>query len=98
MDITCIQVYLISDVKLRSWNSALVVVLSHVFLGLPEHGPGLQEHGVHPVSEFIDSLQLGFCLVWFKAHPQVLASVKHEWSLLGGGMHVVVVLEFGQWE
>ena len=87
MDITCIQVYLISDVKLQSWNSALVVVLSHVFLGLPEHG-------VHPVSEFIDSLQSGFCLVWFKAHPRVSAGVKYEWSLLGGRMHMVVVLEF----
>ena len=91
MDITCIQVYFISNVKLRSWNSALVVVPSHVFLGLPEHG-------VHLVSEFIDSLQSGFFLVQFKAHPQVLASVKHEWSLLGGGMHMVVVLEFSQWE
>ena len=98
MDITCIQVYLISDVKLQSWNLVLVVVLSHVFLGLPEHGPGLQECGVHLVLEFIDSLQSGFCLVWFKAHLWVSASVKHEWSLLGGRMHMVVVLEFGQWE
>ena len=94
MDITCIQVYLISDVKLQSWNSALVVVQSHVFLGLPERRPGLQERGVHPVSEFIDTLQSGFCLVWFKAHLRVLAGVKHEWSLLGGRMHMVVVLEF----
>ena len=95
MDITCIQVYLISDVKLQSQNLALVVVPSHVFLGLPECRPGLQEHRVHPVSEFIDSLQLGFGLVWFKAHPRVSAGVKHGWSLLGGGMHIVVVLEFG---
>ena len=98
MDITCIQVYLISDVKLQSQNSALVVVPSHVFLGLPEHGPCLQERGVHPVSEFVDSLQSGFCLVWFKAHLQVSTGVKHEWSLLGGRMHMVVVLEFSQWE
>ena len=76
----------------------LVVVLSHVFLGLPEHRPGLRERRVHLVSEFIDSLQSGFCLVWFKAHPRVLAGVKHEWSLLGGRMHMVVVLEFSQWE
>ena len=40
-DITCIQVYLISDVKLRSWNLVLVVLPSHVFLGLPERRPGL---------------------------------------------------------
>ena len=98
MDITCIQVYLISNVKLWSQNLVLVVIPSHVFLGLPECRPGLQECRVHPVSEFIDSLQLGFCLVWFKAHLRVLAGVKHEQSLLGGGMHMVVVLEFGQWE
>ena len=94
MDITHIQVYSISDVIFRSWNSALVVVLSHVFFGLSKHRPGLQERGVHLVSEFIDSLKLGFWLVWFKAHPRVLAGVKHEGSLLGGRMHMVVVLEF----
>ena len=94
MDITCIQVYLISDVILQSQNSALVVVPSHVFLGLCECRPGLQECGVHPVLEFIDSLKSGFCLVWFKAHLQVSAGVKHEGSLLGGIMHMVVVLEF----
>ena len=98
MEVTCIQVYLISNVKLQSQNSALVVVPSHVFLGLPKHGPGLRECRVHPVSEFVDGLQSGFCLVWFKAHPWVSASVKHEGSLLGSRMHMVVVLEFGQWE
>ena len=36
--------------------------------------------------------------MWFKAHLQVLASVKHERSLLGDGMHVVVVLELSQWD
>ena len=36
--------------------------------------------------------------MWFKAHLRVLASVKHEGSLLGGRMHMVVVLEFSQWE
>ena len=93
-DITHIQVYSISDVIFWSWDLALVVVPSHVFFGLREGGPGLQERGVHPVSEFIDGLELGFWLVWFKAHPWVLASVKHEGSLLGGRMHMVVVLEF----
>ena len=48
--------------------------------------------------EFVDSFKSGFYLVQFKAHLQVLASVKHERSLLGGRMHMVVVLEFGQWE
>ena len=94
MDITCIQVYSISNVIFWSQNSALVVVPSHVFFGLREHGPCLQECGVHLVLEFIDSLKLGFWLVWFKAHPWVLAGVKHEGSLLGGRMHMVVVLEF----
>ena len=41
MDITCIQVYFISDVILWSQYSALVVVLSHVFFGLCECRPGL---------------------------------------------------------
>ena len=50
------------------------------------------------VSEFIDSFELGFYLVWFKAYLWVLASVKHEGSLLGGRMHMVVVLELSQWE
>ena len=94
-DITCVQVSFISDVIFWSQNSALVVVLSHVFFGLHKGRPGLQEHGVHPVSEFIDSLKSGFWLVWFKAHLWVLAGVKHEGSLLGGRMHMVVVLEFG---
>ena len=73
----------------------LVVVPSHVFFGLCECGPGLREHGVHLVLEFIDSLKSGFWLVWFKAHLQVLAGVKHEGSLLGGRMHMGVVLKFG---
>ena len=73
----------------------MVVVPSHVFFGLREGGPGLQERGVHLVLEFIDGLELGFWLVWFKAHPWVSASVKLEGSLLGGRMHMVVVLEFG---
>ena len=93
MDITCIQVHLISNVILQSWNSALVVVLGHVFFGLCKCEPHPQECGVHPVSEFVDGLKSGFCLVWFKAHLWVLASVKHERGLLDGGMHVVVVLE-----
>ena len=80
---------------LRSQNLALVVVPSHVFFGLCEGRPGLREHGVHPVLEFIDGLELGFWLVWFKAHPWVSAGVKLEGSLLGGRMHMVVVLEFG---
>ena len=41
MDITRIQVYSISDVIFQSWNLVLVVVLSHVFFGLPKGGPGL---------------------------------------------------------
>ena len=98
VDITCIQVHLISDVILWSHNSALVVVPGHVFFGLCKCRPGLQERGVHPVSEFVDDLKSGFHLVWFKAHPWVLASVKHEGSLLGGRMDMVVVLEFSQWE
>ena len=95
MDIARVQVYSISNVIFWSWNSALVVVPSHVFFGLHEGGPGLREHGVHLVSEFIDNLELGSWLVWFKAHPWVSAGVKHEGSLLGGRMHMVVVLEFG---
>ena len=97
-NITRIQVYLIPNMILWSQNSALVVVLSHVFLGLRKCGPGLRECGVHLVLEFIDGLKSGFWLVWFKVHPWVLASVKHEESLLGGRMHMVVVLELGQWE
>ena len=34
MDITCIQVYLTSDMKLQSQNSVLVIVPGHVFFGL----------------------------------------------------------------
>ena len=94
MDIARVQVYFISDVIFWSRNLALVVVLSHVFFGLCKGRPGLQERGVHLVSEFIDSLELGFWLVRFKAHPWVSAGVKHEGSLLGGRMHMVVVLEF----
>ena len=71
----------------------LVVVPGHVFLGLHECRPRLRECGVHLVLEFVNSIKLGFCLVWFKAHLWVLAGVKHEGSLLGGRMHVVVVLE-----
>ena len=41
MDITHIQVYSISDVIFQSQNSALVVVLSHVFFGLHKCRPGL---------------------------------------------------------
>ena len=93
-DIAHIQVYSIPDMILWSQNSVLVVVPSHVFFGLCEGRPGLQERGVHLVSEFIDSLESGFWLVRFKAHPWVSAGVKHEGSLLGGRMHMVVVLEF----
>ena len=50
------------------------------------------------VLEFIDSFKSGFYLVQFKAYLRVLVSVKHERSLLGGRIHMVVVLEFGQWE
>ena len=82
MDIAHVQVYSISDVIFQSQNSALVVVLSHVFFGLHEGRPGLQECGVHPVSEFVDSLKSGSWRVRFKAHPWVSASVKHEGSLL----------------
>ena len=56
-DIACIQVYSIPDVIFQSQNSALVVVLGHVFFGLHEGRPGLRERGVHLVSEFIDSLE-----------------------------------------
>ena len=94
-DITHIQIYSISNMILRSWNSALVVVLSHVFFGLCKCRPGLSECGVHLVLEFIDSLKLGFWLVWLKAHPWMSAGVKHEVSLLGGRMHMVGVLELG---
>ena len=94
-NITRIQVYLIPNMILWSRNSALVVVLSHVFLGLRKCGPGLRECGVHLVLEFIDSLESGFWLMQFKAHLWMLASVKHEQRLLGGRMHMVVVLEFG---
>ena len=94
MDITHVQVYSISDVIFQSQTLALVVVPSHVFFGLHECGPGLRECGVHLVSEFIDSLKLGFWLVWFKAHLWVSAGIKHEGSLLGSRMHMVVVLEF----
>ena len=62
-DITSIQVYPLSYVILQSQNSALVVVPGHVFFGLCKHGPGLQECGIHPVSELVDSLELGFYLV-----------------------------------
>ena len=95
MDIAHIQVCSISDVIFWSQNLVLVVVPSHVFFGLHEGRPGLQEHGVHPVLEFIDGLESGFWLVWFKAHLWVSASVKYEGSLLSGRMHMVVVLEFG---
>ena len=94
MNIACVQVYLIPDMILWSRNSVLVVVPSHVFLGLHEHGPGLRECGVHLVLEFIDSIESGFSLMQFKAHPWMSANVKHEGSLLGGRMHMVVVLEF----
>ena len=93
-DVARVQVYSIPDVIFWSRNLALVVVLSYVFFGLREGGPGLREHGVHLVSEFVDGLELGFWLVWFKAHPWVSAGVKHEGSLLSGRMHMVVVLEF----
>ena len=63
MDITCVQVHFVSDLILWSWNLALVVVLSHVFFGLCECGPGLQECGFHLVLEFIDSFKSGFYLV-----------------------------------
>ena len=92
-NITRIQVYSIPDMILLSQNSALVVVLSHVFFGLCKCRSGLQECGVHPVLEFIDSLKSGFWLVWFKAHPWMLASVEHEGGLLGGRMYMVVVLD-----
>ena len=92
--ITHVQVYSISNVIFWSQNPALVVVPSHVFFGLHEGGPGLRECGVHLVSEFVDGLESKFWLVQFKAHPWVLAGVKHEGSLLGGRMHMVVVLEF----
>ena len=93
-NITCIQVYSIPNMILWSQNLVLVVVPSHVFFGLRECGPGLQECGVHLVLEFIDGLKSGFWLVWFEAHLWVSAGVEHEGSLLGGRMYMVVVLEF----
>ena len=43
--------------------------------------------------DFVDIFKSGFYLVWFKAHPWVPAGVEHERGLLGGRMHMVVVLE-----
>ena len=73
----------------------MVVVLGHVFFGFHKRRPGLGECGVHLVLEFIDSLKSGIYLMWFEAHLWVPASVEHERSLLGGGMHMVVLLELG---
>ena len=36
--------------------------------------------------------------MWLKAHPWVSSRVKHEWSLLCGGVYVIVVLELCQRE
>ena len=77
----------------QSQNLALVIVSGNVLLGLCKCRPGLQECGVHPVLELVDSFESGSYLVWFKAHLWVSASVNHERSLLGGRMHMVVVLE-----
>ena len=52
----------------------------------------------HLVLELIDHFQLGLHLVWLKAHLQVSSRVKHEGSLLCGGIYVVVVLELCQWK
>jgi len=53
---------------------------------------------LHPVSELIHCFDSGWRLVWFEAHPRVLASVKEEWRLLCGGVDVVVVRELREWE
>ena len=41
---------------------------------------------------------MGQRLVRFKAHLWVLASIKEEGSLLGGGVHMVVIGELCKWK
>jgi len=98
VDVTGVQVYLVTRGKGGCWSAALVVVPCHVVLGLGQRRPRLFERALHPVSELIHCFDSGWRLVQFKAHPRVSASVKEEWHLLRGGVDVVVIHELREWE
>jgi len=74
----------------------LVVIPCHVVFSLGQCRPSLLEHILHPVCELIHHFNSRWRLVWFKAHPRVMAS--EERHLLHGGVYMVIVCELCEWE
>ena len=94
LDISGIQEYPISRVKHQGQRPSLVIVLYYIFLYLPNCGLDLFNCHLYLLHELVYCFQSRRALPRFKAHMEGLSSIKQEQSLLGRGIHVVVVLEF----
>ena len=93
LDIGCVQEYLIPRVKHQGWRPSLIVLPSHI-LCLLDCGLGLFNCCFHSSHELIYCIQSKRSLSGFKAYMGGASGIKQEWSLLGGGMHMVIMLEF----
>ena len=94
LNVSSIQEYPIPRTKHWSQRPSLVVVLCHVFLYFLNCGLGLFNCYLYLLCELVYYFQSRGALPRFKAHIGGPSSVKQKWSLLDGGIHIVIVLEF----
>ena len=94
LDISGIQEYLIPRVRYWGWKSSLVIVLCYVFLYFLNCSLGLFNCCFYLLHELVYHFQSRGTLPRFKAYMESLSSIKQEQSLLGRGMHIVVILKF----
>jgi hypothetical protein len=93
-----IQVNFVTGLVLWHWCLPLVIVPSHIVLGLDKRCFCFLQHCLHPACELVDGFQVGLWLVWLEAHSRQPAIFKEEGRLLSGRVDVTVVLELGEWK
>ena len=96
VDIQGIQENLLSDLKLGSQGSTLVVVSRHIVLRLREGGTGFIQCLFHLIGELIHGLDLRRTLIWFEAHVWMSTGVEEERGVLRRRVNAIVVRKFAK--
>jgi hypothetical protein len=91
VDITGIEVDLVTRFIDQGWSLSSVIVLCYAVLCISQGQFGLFKHVPHPVSELVHCFHFGWGLVQFKTHPQISASVEEKWGVLHGRVDMIVV-------
>ena len=98
LDVFGVKVDHVAGREGRCGRAVAGVVSRHIVLRLGQHRLGFFEGVFHPVCELVNCFDVGRRLMWFEAHPRVLAGIEEEGGLLRGGVDMVVVGELCQRE